>query len=243
MTPAVSLVLFACWWVVPLLVLAILRVSGQVRIVWRWLALALAVHALYALAGYTSLPTGYADTVAQARWIGRLAQLAAGAAMALLLLANARTRHGWLTPEGLGLTIRQRAGSLTWSLAGILLLALMGWLAGAGAEPATGGGRLYPLLLSGPAEELAFRGLLLSLLAAALGGTVRALGWAAVLTTLLYALTQGIGAEGTAIAIQVREIGYHVLVGTILVLMRLNSGSLLLPVIGNTVLGLAMRLA
>ena len=99
---------------------------------------------------------------------------------------------------------------------------------------------LYHLTLPGIEEELMYRGLLLSLFAAALGG---ARVWAAVMATLVFALAHGITPGPDGIGLNFVMLGYTLLVGAILAAMRLRSGSLLLPALGHNLIGLAMRLA
>jgi membrane protease YdiL (CAAX protease family) len=244
MTPVTSAMLLACWWLPPLLLALVLKVSGQTELQWRWFAAAAASYALYALAGYWTLPEGVGALPAEARWYSRSVQLTTGAA----LVGFAWGRHPLLTREGLGLTLKQAPGSLPWSLAGIAALVLLGLVpggidAGSGDPPAGALGWLYHLTLPGMEEELIYRGLLLSLLAVALGGTRKAIGWAAVLTTVVFALAHGIFPNNAAIGFNPFMIAYTGVAGAILAGMRLKSGSLLFPAIGHNLIGLAMRLA
>lgn len=233
------LVLLACWWLPPLVVALALAVGGR-TIEWRWFLAATAAYGLYALAGYWTLPTGVDALPPETRWFSRLAQLGTGAALVALLWR----RDPQLSPHHLGLTLRQAPGSLPWSVAGSAVLVLLGLLPGgmegsAGASPdATAW--LYHLTLPGIEEELMYRGLLLSLFAAALGG---ARVWAAVMATLVFALAHGITPGPDGIGLNFVMLGYTLLVGAILAAMRLRSGSLLLPALGHNLIGLAMRLA
>ena len=88
-----------------------------------------------------------------------------------------------------------------------------------------------------------YRALLLSLLAAALGGSQRMLGWAAVLATMVFALAHGLTPDLGVIEFNPMTIGFTALAGVVLAVMRLKSGSLLWPMIGHNVLGLMLRLA
>jgi hypothetical protein len=244
MSAATSSILFACWWLPPLLVALALKLFRQAEPHWRWFAAAAAAYALYSLAGYWTLPQDAAAMPAEARWYSRLSQLATGAA----LVGLAWGRHPLLTAEGLGLRLQQAPGSLIWSIAGIVTLIGLGFLpggidAGSGDAPAGIEGWLYHLTLPGIEEELMYRGLLLALLAAALGGTRKALGWAAVLATMVFALAHGIFPKGAAIGVDPFMIGYTALAGLVLAGMRLKSGSLLFPAIGHNLIGLAMRVA
>ncbi|MXO60015.1 CPBP family intramembrane metalloprotease [Altererythrobacter salegens] len=243
MSIATALILFACWWLPPLMLALVLKVTGQTELDWRWFGVAALTYALYSLAGYWTLPADVASLPAEARWYSRIAQLAIGALIAALLWK----RHKLLTAEGLGLTFRQKPGSLPWSLLGIALLVTLGLMPGgmdAGAGDVPGSlGLLYHLTLPGIEEELMYRGLEVSLLSAALGGTAKAIGWAAVMATMVFALAHGIVPNGATIGVSPFMIGYVALAGTILVAMRLKSGSLVLPAVGHNLIGLAMRLA
>lgn len=244
MSPVTSAILFACWWLPALLLALALAAARHTKLHWRWFAGAAAAYGLYALAGYWTLPEGVGAMPAEARWYSRLTQLATGAA----LVGLAWGRHPLLSAKGLGLTLRQAHGSLPWSLAGIAALIALGLLpggvdGGSGEPPADAAGWLYHLTLPGIEEELMYRGLLLALLAAALGGSPKALGWAAVLATMVFALAHGVFPDGAAIGLDPFMIGFTAVAGLVLAGMRLKSGSLLLPAIGHNAAGLAMRLA
>src|SRR5690606_17998427 len=136
-----------------------LAVSGR-TIEWRWFLAATAAYGLYALAGYWTLPAGVDALPPETRWLSRLAQLVTGAALVALLWR----RDPQLTPERLGLTLRQAPGSLPWSVAGLAVLVLLGLLTGgmegaAGASPGAAAW-VYHLTLPGIEEELMYRGLL-----------------------------------------------------------------------------------
>jgi hypothetical protein len=230
-------VLLACWWLPPLVLALALAVSGR-AIAWRWFLAAMAAYGLYALAGYWTLPAGLDALPPEARWLSRFAQLVTGVVLVALLWR----RDPQLTAEPLGLTLRQAPGSLPWFIVGLAALMLLGLLPGgmegAAAVPPGAAGWLYHLTLPGIEEELMYRGLLLSLFAAALNG---ARVWAAVIATLVFALAHGVtpGAEG--IGVNFVMLGYTLVIGAILAAMRLRSGSLLMPALGHNLIGLAMR--
>ncbi|MGX7896477.1 CPBP family glutamic-type intramembrane protease [Tsuneonella sp. HG222] len=244
MPVATSLILFACWWLPVLLLALALRASRQTTLDWRWFGFAALAYALYSLAGYWTLPEGVGQMPAEARWYSRSAQLATGAA----LIALAWGRHPLLTRQGLGLVARQAPGTLVWSIGGIALLALIGTLPGgfdpAAADPPQGAfGWVYHLTLPGIEEEVMYRGLLLSALAVALGGTGKALAWAAVMSTIVFALAHGIFPNGAGIGFNPLLLALTAVAGTILAIMRLKSGSLLAPMVGHNFIGLTGRLA
>jgi hypothetical protein len=236
---AISLLaLLVCWWLPPLVLALALAVSGR-AIAWRWFVAAMAAYGLYALAGYWTLPVDVDALPPEARWLSRLAQLATGSALVAVLWR----RDPQLTADRLGLTLRQAPGSLPWSLAGLAALVSLGLLPGgmegASAAPPGATGWLYHLTLPGIEEELMYRGLLLSLFAAAIGG---ARVWAALMATLVFALAHGVTPGAHGIGVNYVMLGYTLVVGAILAAMRLRSGSLLLPILGHNLIGLAMRL-
>jgi hypothetical protein len=243
-SPTLAAVAFACWWAPVLLLALLLKVSGQTDLRWRWFGAAAAAFAIYALAKYATLPAGVDAMAAESRWSSRLAQLAATAAM----IATAWNRHPLLTREGLGLKLAQARGSLPWSLGGIVLLVLLGMAPGminpAAPSPPDGwAGWLYHLTLPGLEEELMYRGLLLSLLAMALGGTRKAVGWAAAMATMVFALAHGILPGSGTVGFNPRMIAFTGVAGIVLAAMRLKSGSLLWPMLGHNLFGLALRIA
>ena len=237
-------VAFGCWWAPVLLLALLLKVSGQTELRWRWLAAAAGAFVLYSLAKFATLPAGVDAMAAESRWSSRLAQLAVAVAM----IALAWKRRPLLTPSGLGLKLAQAPRSLPWSLGGIVLVVLLGLAADmidpAPPNPPDGwAGWIYQLTLPGLEEELMYRGLLLSLLAIALGGTGPAIGWAAVMATMIFAFAHGISPEAGTVRFNPAMIAFTALAGSILVAMRLKSGSLLLPMLGHNLLGLALRIA
>ena len=180
----------------------------------------------------------------EAAWKSRLARLVADCAM----IALAWNRHPLLTLEGMAITLRQNRGSIGWSLLGVALLAAIGTLPGGfdpahGHLPATWHSWLYFLTLPGLEEELIYRALELSLFAVALGGTKKAIGWASVMATMVFALAHGIFPNSGGIGFNPFMIGFIGLAGIILVAMRLRSGSLLFGMIGHNLIGLTLGLA
>lgn len=243
MTPAVALILWACWFVPVLLLGLVLRVSRQTELHWPWFAAAAVAYALYMLVGYLTLPAHVASLAAEARWPSRLAQLATTGAM----MAIAWNRHPLLTAKGMGLTLRQNPGSVPWSLLGMAGMVAVGLirnqpdLAHPNWPPALGW--LYHLTLRGFEPEMLYRGLELSLLAVALGGSRQAIGWAAVMVTVVFGLGHGIVPYRGGIGVSVPMIVYAAAAGAILAAIRLRSGSLLFGVVGHNLIGLTERLA
>ncbi len=243
MTVGLALVLWACW-ILPVLVVAlVLKFAGKTELHWRWFAAAAVAYGLYMLAGYLTLPADIASLPAEYRWYSRLAQLATTGTM----MALAWNRHPLLTAKGMALTVRQNPGSILWSILGIAALIAVGLirnhpdLAHPNWPPALGW--LFNLTLRGFEPEMLYRGLELSLFAVALGGTKEAIGWGAVMSTMLFGLGHGIIPYNGGIGVSVPMIIYAAAAGAILTVIRLRSGSLLFGVIGHNLIGFTERLA
>lgn len=233
-----------CFWIVPVLLLALaLRLTKQTELHWKWFAAAAIAYGLYALAGFSTLPANIGSLPAEARWYSRLAQLAT----TVVMMALVWNRHPLLTTKGMALTLRQSPGSIAWSLLGIAALVAVGLVRnGIHAEPRFPMGPegwLFNLTLRGFEPEMFYRALELSLFAVALGGTRRAMGWAAVMCTILFGLGHGIVPVQGHIGYNIPMIVYAAVAGAILVAIRLRSGSLLFGVIGHNLIGLTERLA
>jgi hypothetical protein len=241
MTFAAAIVVWVCWFLPVLLLALVLRVTRQTEVRWPWFAAAAIAYGLYALAGYATLPANVAALPAEARWYSRLAQIAATGAM----MALAWNRHPLLTAKGMALTLRQNPGSIPWSVLGVVGLVALGLVRnGVDLAPGRMGGLgwLYHLTLRGFEPELLYRGLELSLFAVALGGTRKAIGWAAVMSTMVFALAHGIILHNGAIEVSLAMIAYAAAAGAILAAMRLRSGSLLFGMLGHDLIGLTERL-
>jgi membrane protease YdiL (CAAX protease family) len=238
-----ALGLFACWWAPVYLLVAVLRTKTRRPVFWGWLILATLVHAAYTAATHLTLPADVLALPPEARWLSRLAGIAVSAGLLALMLR----RHRLLMPRDLGLTAQQAPGSLLWSLGGIALLVALGIVADGFAPLATGtpgvAGIAYHLALPGLAEEPLYRGLLLSLLAAAMGKRPAAVFWAAVMANLIFALDHGIFWHEGQLGFNLVTIATTGLAGAVLTAMRLRSGSLLPAVIGHNLMGLAARFA
>jgi hypothetical protein len=238
-----ALLLFACWWAPVVILAVVLRANSRRPVFWGWLILAMLVHAVYAAATHLMLPVNPTGAAPEGLWLSRLAGIAVGAALIALLLK----RHRRLMARELGLTLDQRRGSLGPSLLGIAIMAALGALAGGIALPAEGTPSLaaiaYHLTLPGLAEEPVYRGLLLSLLIAALGKRPAATFWAAVMANLLFALDHGIFWRDGTIGFNLATIAITGIAGTVLTAMRLRSGSLLPGIVGHNLMGLAGRFA
>jgi membrane protease YdiL (CAAX protease family) len=238
-----GLILFACWWAPVYLLAAVLRTKTRRPVFWGWLILATLVHAAYTAATHLTLPPEARVLPPEADWLSRLAGIAVGVGLIVLMLR----RHRLLMPRELGLTVKPAPGSLPWTLGGIVLLVALGVVADGfaplGAETPSLPAVAYHLTLPGLAEEPLYRGLLLALLAAAMGKRPAAIFWAAVMTNLIFALDHGLFWHEGRIGFNLVTFATTGLAGTILTAIRLRSGSLLPAVIGHNLMGLAARFA
>ena len=232
-----SLPLLAAWYGPVLLVLAALALTKRFRVRWAWAGAAFLAYAVYVGVGHATLP---ADIVTpEARVWSRLAGLAVAAAMTALALVASRR----VTRKTLGLSLRQRRGSMPWIALGLGILVLIGALPGgiATGAPVEAGPLLYHLTLPGVEEELIYRGLIAGLFAATLDGE-HAIGWGVGLASLLFALAHAFaaGPDG-ATTFNLAMLLLTGAAGAVLAFLRLKTGSLLAPAIGHNLLGAALR--
>lgn len=244
MTIAGAVILWGCW-IVPVLALAlVLKLTGQTELHWKWFAAAAVAYGIYMLVGFSTLPANLASLPDEARWSSRLFQIAATATM----MALAWNRHPLLTARGMALTVRQNPGSIRWSLLGMAALTAAGMIRN-GVDPALTKlpanwlGWLYHAVLPGLEPEPIYRGLMLSLFAVALGGTKKAIGWGAVMSTMVFSLGHGFYPYHGKIGFDLHMLIYAAAAGTILVAMRLRSGSLLFGILGHNLIDFTERLA
>lgn len=164
-------------------------------------------------------------------WLGKVAAIAGA-------LIYWRLTH--LSRNEIGLTWRQRAGSLVPALVVVALLCAFSWTNEARAADGTSlsaGRLLFQAIMPGLDEELVFRGLLLAFFVRAFGvGREIAdgsFGWAGVAVTFLFAAGHGLFvADGTV------TMNWHAffVTGTIgggLLWLRTRTGSLALPLVAH----------
>ncbi|ANU07076.1 CPBP family intramembrane glutamic endopeptidase [Paraurantiacibacter namhicola] len=228
-------------WFAPVLLVALgLAVTQKSTIRWGYILAGIAAYTVYSLVGYATLPDNIGELLVHARWTSRLAQLGAGLAMVALAIRLGRSEL--LEREAMGLTLKQAPGSVPMALAGVAVLALLGAVLG-GLQFETmpvPAAWAYHLTLPGLEEEILYRGLLTGLFAAGIGGK-RALVWGSVLATLVFALGHAVTPGGTgAIDFSPITLAVTLFAGAILADMRLRTGSIVLPIIGHNLLGLAV---
>lgn len=178
-------------------------------------------------------------------WGGKL--VATGALLAMIALATRLDpRH---TRVSLGVTSAQRPGSLGPALAALALITVVSlvWsLVEEGSNFSTER-LLFQAFMPSIDEELWLRGLMLGLLTVGLGsggGAVRVLGApisaAAVTITAMFALPHGlsVGTDG-ALSLSWESLGLTFFFGAVLVWLRERTGSVLMPMVGHSLINLA----
>ena len=179
-------------------------------------------------------------------WIGKFA----GVAWVALFI--------WVSPfsaNDIGATLRYRPGTVMPAirLSGSVLIVtgIVFILNPIEAPPAIGETVVYQATMPGIAEEPIFRGVFLSLLLVALGGSLsqdkftwtRATVGAVLITTLVFGLVHGLSIDG-GIHFQIEEFIFTSILGGLFAWLRLYTGSLLFPIIlHNAVNTLAFLIA
>ncbi|MET0270263.1 MAG: CPBP family intramembrane glutamic endopeptidase [Sphingomonas sp.] len=164
-------------------------------------------------------------------WLGKLLVIAAAAIY---------WRASRLTRAGIGLTWRQRPGSILPAAIGIALICAFAWtdeaLLADGASLSTER-LLFQGLMPGLDEEFVFRGLLLAFFAAAFGPGRRiaggAFGVAGLAVTFLFAAGHGLFVIDDAVVANARVLFVTGTIGAGLVWLRTRTGSLIAPVLAH----------
>lgn len=194
----------------------------------RWLLLALGL----VLAEDTLLTNAYGllPTMIAGSWNWQGKGLAL---IALLVIAS----HRHFGREKVGLTYRQRAGSLAACLP-VVVLYLSFFVALALAtpnEPVSGQDIAFQLTMPGLEEELFYRGVLLFALNEAFRRRWSFLGvewgWGALLSSVLFGLAHALSFENGSLAFEPIVFGLTAVPSLLGVWLRERSGSLVLPVI------------
>jgi len=155
----------------------------------------------------------------------------------LLLLLSPRLR------DASGLTIRQSAGSLDWSI-GLSVAAALAAVIYAWYQPATSFNSetlLFQALMPTLSEELVYRGTLLAVLAMAWPQSQRvatlSINVPAVVITLIFALGHGVS-WNNGLHVSTFSMLWTGIVGAMLMYIRLRSGSLLFPMVAHSLFNL-----
>lgn len=238
-----ALLLFAAWWV-PVFALALaLQLSGKLKVGWSWMGLAAAIYAIYGVAWHIALPENVLSLPPESRWLSRVASLGVGLGALVLIWRRARSLH----PVPMGLTHKQAPGSLKYSIAAVILLALLGTVPGGftpGGEVPAAHAIAYHLTLPGVEEEIIYRAVLMGLFMAALGESRSALIWAAVMSWIVFTMAHAVVLVDGQIRFNgLAFLAYVGFAGAVLVWVRIKSGSILMPAIAHNLIGLAGRFA
>ena len=166
-------------------------------------------------------------------WLGKFA----GVAWVVLFI--------WLGPlsaKDIGVTLRQRVGTVMPAIrisgSVLIVTGILFILNLIEAPPAIGETLAYQATMPGITEELIFRGVFLSLLLLALGGSLcrdeftwtRATVGAVLITTLGFGLVHGLSIDG-GIHFQIEEFIFTSILGGLFAWLRLYTGSLLFPIV------------
>ena len=162
-------------------------------------------------------------------WLGKVAAIAG---------ALAYWRITRLPRDEIGLTWRQRTGSILPALVVIILVCAFAWTDEALAADGTNlsaGRLLFQGVMPGLDEELVFRGLLLAFFVRAFGAGREiaggAFGWAGIAVTFLFAAGHGLVVADGAVVMNWHAFIATGTIGAGLLWLRTRTGSLLLPVI------------
>lgn len=164
-------------------------------------------------------------------WLGKILALSAGLAV---------WRASGLSRDDIGLTVRQRAGSLGPAVLLVVLICAFAWtneaLKGDGASLAPE--RLvFQAIMPGLDEELIFRGLLPAFFTRAFGRRGEApptsFGWPGVAVTFLFAAGHGLFVVDGALQVDWRSLVESGTIGAGLLWLRTRTGSLVMPVLAH----------
>lgn len=230
------LIMQGLWWTPVLLVLFALVAMRRVSLHLGWLVSAIVAYALYSVVVLKLAPMAMLDDGRAFNWGGKLAGIAASLAMLVVFLYWAGAR--WADA---GVTLRQRAGSLvpafaaTAAMVGFMIVLQL--LAADGARDSAEA-LAFQATLPGLDEELFFRGLLLFLLGHAIVSTRRQndparFGWAAILVTLLFTVGHALFYSGGALRFDPVAFAYVAILGSLLMYIRVRTGSILIPVLAH----------
>ena len=145
-----------------------------------------------------------------------------------------------LSRNDIGLTMRQRSGSVLPAV--IVVLALAGWALMIGMRSPKGKADLetliYLAIMPGLNEELVYRGILLGILDKILPTRFRLLaapfGWGAIITSLLFGLLHSFWFDGQ-LALHFELIAFEnsTISGLIFAWLRARTGSLVMPILAH----------
>ncbi len=234
----------AVWWAPVAILAGMLAIVKRQAVGWHWLAAAITVFAIYCAAVFWLPEIDGFPTIegAQFNWTGKLCAIAATIIMSLLALLAFKP----ITRETLGLTLAQREGSLLpaaiATLAMIALVVVLQMLGGDGARP-TVEALAFQATIPGIDEEVLFRGLLLGLLALGFARFERKMLWAGIAATIVFTLGHSFFWTQAGSQFDPVALVYVAILGSLLMFIRLRTGSILLPIIAHNLTNVASQLA
>ncbi|HEX2210040.1 MAG TPA: CPBP family intramembrane glutamic endopeptidase [Longimicrobium sp.] len=173
----------------------------------------------------------------QWNWTGKVLSIA---------WALAFVRWGPLTTREVGLTLRQRPGSMVPAVLLTAAVIVIPVLLGAGGQRAGAETLLYQATMPGLAEELAMRGVFLALLYRAFGGAPRpepasgrapdgwdARLWPILITSLAFGLWHGVAIRNGQVTLDAIAFLLPFAGGVAFAWLRVRTGSLLFPILAH----------
>jgi len=214
------------------------------KVDWRWLAVSMALFNInvalvldfFELNSHLYAMLGFTDT--QFNWVGKLSALSFST---ILLISHA------VEPREAGVTFRQANGALIgWGvLTALIVLDILISLQLDNARHSVEA-IAYQLTLPSLDEEIFYRGILLFTLIKAFGAGPRVLasnfGWAALISALIFGSTHAIFWSEGAVVFSAEAYAFAGLIGLILTWLRLNTGSIIAPVLLHSAINTIWRL-
>lgn len=171
-------------------------------------------------------------------WAGKIVALG----FSLILLASP-----WFDRHGAGVTLRQVKGArVGWIAFGVLIAINAIVVLQIPNEPQNSETIAFQLLMPSLDEEIFFRGVFLLALAKTFGNGPRFLGanlgWGAVLSSLMFGLIHGLFWTDTGWFVSVEDLLFAGLIGLFLTWLRLNTGSVVAPILLHSAVNTLWRL-
>ena len=171
-------------------------------------------------------------------WAGKIAALS----FSLILLASP-----WFDRYEAGVTLRQAKGArIGWIAFGILIAINAIVVLQIPNEPQNSEAIAYQLLMPSLDEEIFFRGVLLIGLVKAFGEGPRFpganIGWGALMSSLMFGLIHGLFWTDSGWFVSVEDLLFAGLIGLFLTWLRLNTGSVVAPILLHSAVNTLWRL-
>lgn len=197
-----------------------------------WLISAVAVHFLYLFLvtrGFAMAPIW--PEGAQWNWSGKAASIAG------MLLVAALPFAGW---RKAGLTFRQAPGAwLAWAVLAVVVgVAFYFAYTSGDGKPSPAETIAFQWTMPSLDEEIYYRGVMLLFLDRAFAPASRLigapLGWGALVSSLMFGLTHGLGVSDGGVSFDAFYFGWTFLLGAFFVWLRARTGSILAPLAGHS---------